>query len=51
MGEIADDLIEGACCSLCGVYFEDEHGYSVLCEDCFDSDDQDMYPKATEDEV
>ena len=38
MGEIADDMIEGACCSLCGEYFEEEHGYPVACEDCWEPD-------------
>ena len=35
MGEIAEDMIDGACCSECGVYFELEHGYPVLCEECW----------------
>ena len=35
MGEIADDVIEGRSCSLCGVYFEQEHGYPVLCHGCW----------------
>jgi len=37
MGEIADDKISGFNCSYCGVYFEKEHGYPVLCEDCWDN--------------
>jgi len=49
MGEIADDMINGACCSLCGVYFEEEHGYPVVCESCYEPDCG--YPKATEDEL
>ena len=35
MGEIAEDVIRGFGCSGCGVYFEREHGYPVLCEDCW----------------
>ena len=47
MGEIADDIISGECCALCGCYFVGpdldseghqiayEHGYPVACEDCF----------------
>lgn len=41
MGEIADDMIDGACCHLCGQYFvgdDDEmvsHGYEVVCKDCW----------------
>ena len=46
MGEIAEDMIDGACCALCGQYFEDpqdcgivyEHGYPVACWDCYESD-------------
>lgn len=44
MGEIADDMINGRCCTLCGQYFiEDdqiyEHGYPVVCADCWEPDD------------
>ena len=35
-GEIANDYIEGACCSGCMCYFEEEHGYPVLCKACWD---------------
>ena len=50
MGEIADDILNGRCCALCGCYFvgpdldEDghqeayEHGYPVDCYDCHDGD-------------
>jgi len=34
MGEFADDMIDGLCCSWCGIYFEKEHGYPVICNDC-----------------
>lgn len=27
---IAEDIIDGWCCQLCGVYFEEEHGYTLL---------------------
>ncbi len=36
MGENADDLIAGMTCSHCGIYFEEEHGYPVLCHECYD---------------
>jgi hypothetical protein len=42
MGENADDIIEGACCALCGQYFVGdegelyEHGYPVACEECWE---------------
>jgi hypothetical protein len=42
MGEIADDVISGHCCSWCGVYFEDEHGYPVVCHFCSKGCTQDM---------
>ena len=54
MGEIADDIIDGACCALCGEYFVTkrqgniqgfEHGYPVVCEDCWTPDCS--YPKTT----
>lgn len=38
MGEIADDLINGACCSHCMQYFLKEHGYPVLCKSCYESE-------------
>lgn len=51
MSEIADDMIEGACCSLCGQYFVKEqnidgadvpamyeHGYPVACNQCWEED-------------
>jgi len=51
MGEIADDIIDGACCALCGCYFVSEegstlisHGYPVACEDCWEPGCG--YPKA-----
>lgn len=47
MGEIADDIIEGVCCALCGQYFEQEHGYPVACSDCYEEGCG--YQKATED--
>lgn len=46
MGDIADDIIDGCCCSICGGYFvykanNDEgfeHGYPVACSECWDAD-------------
>ena len=35
MGEIAEDVIDGWCCSSCGIYFKTEHGYPVLCHRCW----------------
>jgi len=35
MSEIANDMVAGACCCLCGVYFEEENGYPVLCRSCW----------------
>lgn len=41
MGELADDLIEGFSCSWCGIYFEEAHGYPVVCNGCWkDSTEQ-----------
>ena len=41
MGEVADDIVEWLCCSHCGMYFVEEHGYPVLCKDCFKNKDRD----------
>ena len=35
MGDIADDINLGFQCGWCGVCFEKEHDYPVLCKDCF----------------
>ena len=45
MGEIADDIIEGFQCSWCGVCFEEEHGYPVVCSSCW-NDEKKENPKA-----
>ena len=41
MGEAADDMIEGFTCSWCGIYFEQPHGYPVLCRRCYHGDLED----------
>jgi hypothetical protein len=42
MGEIADDMIQGTTCSLCGQFFQGDkpdeaysHGYPVVCWECW----------------
>ena len=35
MGEVADDMVNGFCCSACNSYFLRRHGYPVLCVDCY----------------
>ncbi len=41
MGQIADDMVNGICCDICGCYFVDndtdlfEHGYPATCWDCW----------------
>ena len=37
MGEMAEALIEGDQCSHCGQFFEESHGYPVLCQACYRS--------------
>lgn len=54
MGEIAEGMIEGFQCSHCGICFEREHGYPVLCNDCYDNETPEEragLPKATEKEL
>jgi hypothetical protein len=50
MGEIAEDMLDGSCCSLCGQYFEHPkkdkktgesigiyvHDYPVACKECWE---------------
>jgi hypothetical protein len=41
MGEIAEDIIEGRVCSLCGCFFAENgelytHQYPAVCWDCWD---------------
>jgi hypothetical protein len=52
MGSLANDMVTGRSCSECGIYFEKEHGYPILCIDCFDADEWEegvdgKLPKAT----
>lgn len=35
MGEMAEDLIDGSCCQICGEYFTEDHGYPVVCKECW----------------
>ena len=56
MGELANDMIDGCCCSICGEYFVEEdgetmyeHGYPVACKQCWDEDCG--YQKATADTI
>lgn len=43
MGQIAEDMVDGTCCQLCGQYFQDPkkeeyvytHGYPVVCRECW----------------
>jgi hypothetical protein len=35
MSEMNGDILDGACCALCGVYFAEDNGYPVLCETCW----------------
>ncbi len=53
MGEIADDIVDGTCCSFCGIYFVESHGFPVLCSDCFEGTPpaERTGPKATNKEI
>jgi hypothetical protein len=54
---IADDMVDGSCCQLCGQYFKDPndqslytHGYPVVCWECWDDlapNERTDYQKAT----
>ena len=53
MGQAADDLIDGFVCSQCGIYFEQSHGYPVLCAECYakQTDKKNGLQKAIEKEL
>lgn len=55
MGENADDMIEGLTCSWCGIMFKKEHGFPVLCKNCYDKEVDHgrelELPRATEPEL
>ena len=34
MGQIAEDALDGWTCSWCGIFFDDGHGFPVVCRDC-----------------
>lgn len=35
-GEHADDMVDGFCCSYCGMYFIEPNGFPCLCDECWD---------------
>jgi hypothetical protein len=43
MGDVAEDYVDGSCCSDCGGYFTKDnkdvytHGYPVLCSSCWNN--------------
>lgn len=58
MGQNSEDMLDGTTCSYCGQFFMEPdkvdendnpilytHGYPVVCEDCYDPQDQ-TYPKS-----
>lgn len=53
MGQAAEDMIEGFCCSECGIYFEAPHDYPVLCAKCYSAQasKKNGLPKATRKEL
>lgn len=44
MGDVADDIVDGACCEDCNTYFVAEHGHPVLCVECW----RQTYPNEAE---
>ena len=54
MGQIAEDMIDGTCCSLCGLYFIKKgklytHGHEVACWECYaglTEEEKKYHPKA-----
>lgn len=45
-------MIIGLSCGSCGIYFDEKHGFPVLCEDCFEeSSGVSVLPMATIEEL
>lgn len=44
MGQITEDILDGSCCDICGIYFSNpkdhhmcySHGHPAACWDCWD---------------
>lgn len=36
MGEVADDMLDGTCCQVCGMFMDEAAGYPVTCGGCSD---------------
>lgn len=54
MGKIADEVMQGEQCELCGVMFEEPHGFPVVCKDCYrelTKDEKKQYIRATKEEL
>ena len=58
MGEIAEDMVNGRCCDICGCYFKNkignlyEHGYPATCKDCWDDmtdEEKELHQKCLDD--
>lgn len=54
MGLLSEDITKGRCCENCGNYFTDEHGYRVVCTDCYNempAHERIDYKQATHEEL
>lgn len=54
MGQIADDMVKGVCCCLCGQFYEEEHGYPAVCNECWDGlteEERAFHQKATKETI
>jgi len=38
MGQMADAILDGECCAICGQQFEDEPGFPCACSGCWTPD-------------
>lgn len=58
MGQIAEDMLDGSCCQLCGQYFEHPktceiyvHEYPVVCWDCWEELSEEVQKQYTRADV
>ena len=40
MGEMAEDILEGVFCQVCGCYIGEEVGYPRSCDDCDETENK-----------
>lgn len=40
MGEMAEWILEGGCCQICGCEFDEPTGYPTTCDSCLEEEEE-----------